>query len=151
MTRSPGRRPGGDDGTIVLLTIGFAVVLLVLIYTVVSASAVYLARRDLAAAVDGSALAAAQELDADAYYAGASSDDLPLDGTRIGRAVDEYVARTYPGATNQRITGGVDPTGRSVEVRGERDVRLPVFGTVTVHAEATATNHRAPAGARPVG
>ena len=136
------RRPRGDDGTILLLSIGFCVVALLLVYAVTSASAVFLARRDLAAAVDGTALAAAQEVDADEYYASGSGTDLPLDDADVSRAVDDYVDRNLPSDRTQRITGGVDASGHAVTVRGERDVHLPLFGTVTVTAHATAVNRR---------
>jgi hypothetical protein len=136
------RRIRGDDGTILLLSIGFCVVALLLVYAVTSASAVFLARRDLASAVDGTALAAAQAVDADEYYTGTSGVDLPLDDVDVRRAVDDYVRRNLPSDRTQRISGAVDASGHAVTVRGERDVHLPLFGTVTVTAHATAVNRR---------
>lgn len=136
--------PRGDDGSILLLSIGFAVAALLLVWAVVDASAVFLARRDLTAAVDGAALAAAQQVDAAAIYASGGDQELPLDPDAVARAVDAYVGSNYPRGEGpaQRISGGVDASARVVVVRGERDVRLPVFGTVTVTARATAVNHR---------
>jgi len=138
------RRPSGDDGSILLMSIGLFVVSLLLIWAVIDASVVFLARRDLTAAVDGAALTAAQEADADALYSGGAAADLALDPAGVGHAVQTYLDRMYPAGQwpRQRITAGVDGTGRSVQVRGEREVTLPVFGTVTVTAKATATNHR---------
>jgi hypothetical protein len=127
-----------------LLSIGFCVIALLLIWAVVDASAIFLARRDLAAAVDGTALAAVQQVDSDELYANGARGDLPLDPDKVAVAVETYVESTYPRRDfpEQRIVGGVDDSGHAVAVRGERDVRLPVFGTVTVTARASAVNHR---------
>lgn len=132
------RRPRGDDGTILLLSLGCFTIALLLVWAVVDASVVFLARRDLAAAVDGTALAAAQEVDADAIYASGTDADLPLSPNAVQASVDEYVGRTYPG---QQIAGGVSADRRSVEVTGRRNVHLPGFGTLAVVAHASATSH----------
>jgi uncharacterized membrane protein len=136
-------RPCGEDGTILLLSIGFCVMALLLVWAVVDASAVFLARRDLAAAVDGTAIAAAQEIDTQAVYEGGATDDLPLASDEVRDTVEAVVARTYPASEDpaQEITGGVSADGRSVVVSGRRTVHLPGFGTVTVTARATAASH----------
>jgi uncharacterized membrane protein len=136
-------RPRGDDGTILLLSIGFCAIALLLVWAVVDASAVFLARRDLAAAVDGTALAAAQQIDTQGVYESGASDDLPLSAAAVRDAVDGYVSRTYPANENvgQQITGEVTPDQHAVAVTGRRILHLPGFGTITVTARATAVSH----------
>ncbi|HVV29309.1 MAG TPA: pilus assembly protein TadG-related protein [Mycobacteriales bacterium] len=137
------RRPRGDDGTILLLSIGFCAVALLLVWAVVDASVVFLARRDLAAAVDGTALAAARQVDVDRVYASGARGDLPLQAGAVRSAVQDYVARTYPLVSypEQRIVGDVTADQHAVAVSGRRTVHLPVFGSVTVTAHATAVTH----------
>lgn len=141
--RGFGPRPRGEDGTILLLSIGFCAIALLLVWAVVDASAVFLARRDLAAAVDGTAIAAAQQIDTQGVYENGATEDLPLSPDAVRSTVDGYVARTYPAAENpeQRITGDVTADDRAVSVSGERTLHLPGFGTLTVKAHATAVSH----------
>lgn len=141
MNRQPGRGRG-EDGTILLLSVGLCAIALLLVWAVVDVSEVFLARRDLAAAVDGTAVAAAQEIDLQALYEGGAAADLPLSAVGVRRAVADYVARTYPPADDpeQQIAGTVTPDRRAVTVTGRRTVHLPGFGTVTVTAHATATS-----------
>lgn len=136
-----GRAPGGQDGTILLLSLGFCVIAVMLVLAVTDASAVFLARRDLAAAVDGAALAAAQQVDVGRVYAGgAARGDLPLDAAQVRAVIAAYRDRTYPAADypGLRLDGGTTPDRRQVLVRGTRPVRLALFGPLEVHAEARA-------------
>ncbi len=82
---------GSDDGTILLLTIGFALIALCLVLVVTDASKVFLTRRSLVSAADGAALAGVQSLDRDAFYAGKGGDALPLDVEAAAAAVRAYV------------------------------------------------------------
>lgn len=107
-----------DDGSVLLLTVFLAVVLMTLVAVVVDASAAFLARRNLASAADGAALAAAQSVDYDAYYAGAATDDLPLRDD----VVASYVAAHFPGTT----VADVHVDGTTVTVTLERHVALPL-------------------------
>ncbi len=134
-------RRRGDDGTILILTIGFLVIAMLVVWAVVDASAVFLQRRDLASAVDGIALDAAQQVDVGALYAGGVQGDLPLDADAVQRAVDASVARSFPPARfpGWHLTGHASGP-HTVTVIGTRVVRLPVYGTVTVTATADATD-----------
>jgi Flp pilus assembly protein TadG len=87
------RRAQGDDGTILLLVLGFTAVLLVLVAVVVDLSAVILAKRGAASAADGAAVAAAQQLDQDAVYANGLADAIPLSADDVAQVVDTYAAR----------------------------------------------------------
>jgi len=135
-----------DDGTILLLSLGFCVMALLLVFAVVDASAVFLARRDLAAAVDGTALAAAEQVDVPAVYQAGTGADLLLDRERVQRTVATYVSQTFPSGEfpDQQITGDASGDLRTVLVRGVRTVTLPVVGAVTVHAQARATSRTRP-------
>lgn len=129
MSRRARRAGHREDGTILILSIGFCVLALLLIFAVIDASAVFVARRDLAAAVDGTALAAAQQVDVAGVYAGGADTDLPLDRQAVGAEIDRYVAATYPIADHPgwRISGGVSGDRRAVVVEGSRTVRLPAW------------------------
>lgn len=82
---------GSDHGTILLLTIGFALIALCLVLVVTDASKVFLTRRSLVSAADGAALAGVQSLDRDAFYAGNGGSALPLDVEAATAAVRAYV------------------------------------------------------------
>jgi uncharacterized membrane protein len=135
------KRPAGEDGTILLLTLGYAILVLALVAVVIDVSAVYLARRALAADCDGAALAAAQSVDADAIYRqGAAPTELPL--SRVDTAV-----AGYPVGDGVRLDGSVG-SATEVTVTGRRTLQLPLVrflgvGTVEVMASATAHTQRA--------
>jgi uncharacterized membrane protein len=80
-----------DEGSILLLTLGFALIALALILVVTDASKVFLTRRSLVSAADGAALAGVQSLDVDAFYAGKGGGALPLDGDAAVTTVRRYV------------------------------------------------------------
>ncbi len=140
MRRARTVRQDRDQGSILILTIGFVVIAMLLVFAVVDASAVFLDRRDLASAADGTALAAAQQVDTDAVYAQGASGDLPLDPAAVQRTVAGYVAREFPPAQYPGWNFRADTGAHSVTVTATRVVRLPVYGTVTVAASATASD-----------
>jgi Flp pilus assembly protein TadG len=129
----------GDEGSILVLTLGYAVLLMALVLVVVDASAVFLARRSLAGACDGASLSAAQSVDTDEVYrSGAAGSTLPLANVQL--AVGRYQAQTYP---EGRLTGSVRG-GDTVVVAGSRTVKLPAIdwlgiGDVTISANAEAS------------
>jgi uncharacterized membrane protein len=134
------RRPEGEDGTILLLTLGYVVVVLALVAVVVDVSAVFLARRALASDCDGAALAAAQSVDTAVLYRQSSpTAQLPLTG------VQEAVAG-YPVAEGV-VLQAMLVNGSDVRVSGRRTVQLPLvrflgIGSVNVVASATAHTQR---------
>ena len=132
-------RPRGDDGQMLILIAFFGVVLILFVAVVVDVSAVFLARRGLASQADGAALAAAQRLDLDAFYAGEGDDLLPLGD--VEAEVEEYVTANFPGTTIADVA--LVDGGTAVSVTLERHVDLPLSppgyeGGVDVTAEATA-------------
>jgi len=143
-------RPRGDDGTVLVLTLGLSALLLVLVGVVVDVSATVLAKRSVASAADGAAVSAAQELDYDVFYAGGLSGEVPLSDARVAARVAGYealAARDQPGL---RLDGHVED-GAVAVVTGTRVVALPFSGwlgdgTVEVTAQARARAPLAPPG-----
>ena len=136
----------GDDGTILVLTVGLAALLLVVVAIVVDVSAVVLAKRGVASAADEAAVSAAQALDTAALYAQGLGADVPLSGSDAAARVDAYTvdaAMTQPGL---RLVVQVE--GTTAVVTGTRRVRppFPVLGqgpvTVTAVARARAPVRR---------
>lgn len=117
----------GDDGSILILSLGFIVICVIAIGVVVDASTVFLARRELQARADSAALAGAQAIDLDAYYARGPADRIALDPGRVRAAVERQVRRA-PG--DGRLTG-VSLNGEQVIVSMSARVRPPFSGWLT--------------------
>lgn len=126
-------RPRGDAGTVLVLTLGFAVVALLLVAVVVDASKLFLTRRALAGAADAAALAGAQGLDVAAVYAGRAGDgQAPLDPAAVGTAVDSYLRAAGVGATFTDLrVEAVTSDGATVTVTLSARAVLPLYSTVT--------------------
>ncbi|HEV2890564.1 MAG TPA: pilus assembly protein TadG-related protein [Frankiaceae bacterium] len=132
-------RRRGEDGQLLVLTAFLGVVLILLVAVVVDVSAAFLARRNLSSQADGAALAAAQSLDLDAYYAGEGGDLLPLGD--VDEAVRDYVAANFPGTTVEDVDLVDGGTAVSVTLSTHLDLPLspPGFeGGIDVTAGATA-------------
>lgn len=138
-------RVRGEDGTILVLLLGFTAVLLLMVAVVVNVSSVILAKRALASAADGAAVAAAQQLDLQALYAGAALDTgrIPLSPSLVATSVEQYQARSAPAQPGIDLSGDVSADGTTAIVRAVREVELPFgrvlgFRPVRVEAEARA-------------
>ncbi|MGB8651397.1 MAG: pilus assembly protein TadG-related protein [Mycobacteriales bacterium] len=139
-------RRGGDEGSVLLLTLGLSVVLLVMVAVVVDLSVVVLAKRAVASAADGAAVAAAQQPDRAALEADpdALASRLPLDPQRVVEVVASYQADTRDAQPGLVLTASVGAADDSlVVVDGTRTVQLPFVGwlgvgQVQVHAVARA-------------
>ena len=133
-------RSRGDDGQLMLLMAFFALFAALLVVVVVDASAAFLAHRELAGVADGAALAAAQSVDTDAYYAGgAGGGALPLGDVEAVAA--SYVAAAAPDAEVTAVT--LVDGGRAVRVSLRRRIRFALAAAVfpdgtEIGAEATA-------------
>lgn len=82
-------RASGDEGQLLLLVLAYTVIAGLLITVVVNVSKAYLFRRDLLAAADGAALAAANAPDLPRIYTG-TGRTLPLSQARARSAVEQY-------------------------------------------------------------
>jgi Flp pilus assembly protein TadG len=135
------RRAEGDRGTVLMLVIGFAIILIVMVGVVVDVSAVVLAKRSVAASADGAAVSAAQSLDLEALYRDGLRDQLPLDPAEAASRVAAYEAQAALGQPGLRLSVQVD--GRTAVVTATRTVPLPFpvpgsAGTVDVVSVARA-------------
>ena len=128
-------RPAGlredDEGSVLLLVVGLSVVLLLLVAAVVDVSAAILAKRSISSAVDGAAVAAAQQPDADAIRRDGLSGQLPLDDATVADVVGRYEAQEQPDQPGLVLVSRVEQPGTAV-VEGRRTVRLPFSGWLGV-------------------
>jgi Flp pilus assembly protein TadG len=135
------RRAAGDDGTILVLTLGFVAILLVMVGVVVNVSSVVLAKRGVASAADGAAVSAAQALDLATLYDRGLGSQVPLSVVDANARVQAYAAGVRSGQPGLQLTLQSVADGTAV-VQGVRVVRppFPLFGTgdVTVTAVARA-------------
>nr|WP_322752007.1 MULTISPECIES: pilus assembly protein TadG-related protein [unclassified Frankia] len=131
-----------------ILTLGYVMIALMLALVVTDASAVYLAKRSVASAADGAALAAAQHVnDAAIYTATQDLQQLPL--AEVAATVAGYQVDADPSGHTVLTAQLLNPT--TVRVTGSRTVVLPVvallgIGPVTVTASADAQSLVRPPG-----
>ena len=129
--RSTLRLPGGDDGQLLLLVLVYALITAALVTVVVDVSKAFLHRRSLVAAVDGAALAAANQPDLDAVYNSSGREVLPLSESGARDAVEQYVADARLAA---RFDGfrivDVSTDGETVTVSFSSTVRMPFVNLV---------------------
>lgn len=117
------RRPTAEGGTVLVLVLGFAVLLVLMVGVVVDVSAVVLAKRAVASAADGAALSAAQSLDVEQLYQEGAGGALPL---RLDEARDRVETYARQAAEQQPgLTLVVRVEGRTAVVTATRTLRLP--------------------------
>ncbi|QCB95374.1 hypothetical protein E5225_11935 [Cellulomonas shaoxiangyii] len=106
-----------------MLALGLAVLALLLVTVTVSATGVHLDRKRLLALADLAALAAADEVADDRYFAGAAARGpagVPLTDASVRSAVEDYLAAHPEEAARWdgvAVLGASTPDGRSVVVR----------------------------------
>ena len=126
-----------DEGSVLLLGIGLVVVCLLAMVIVVDASSAFLQRRALMSLADGAALAGAQAIDLDHYYAHGAST-----GTRLSSAGVAAAARAHLASAGSEVTiEQIATDGVQVRVRLSAPVRLPFLGlgrTEVVRAQGSA-------------
>lgn len=139
-SRGRARTGGGDEGTILVLTLGFVAILLVMVGVVVDVSSVVLAKRGAASAADGAAVSAAQALDVGALYERGLGEQVPLSYADASGRVQAYAADARTGQPGLLLQLRLE--GDTAVVEAVRVVRPPfaLFGTgdVTVRAVARA-------------
>jgi Flp pilus assembly protein TadG len=121
----------GEQGSVLILTIGFVVVIMLLVAVVVDASKLFLTRRALASVADGAAVSAAQDVDPAAVYASPAGEALPLSPTRVAADVRAYVRRAAgeSGLTDLQVVA-VGVQGPDVTVTLSARSVLPLVGLV---------------------
>ena len=125
----PDRCCRDEAGTVTLLIIGLAVVLLMMTAVVTDASAAYLQRQGLDTVADGAALTGADAgASGDEAYGDGLEADLRLDAELARAAVFGYLHRTgaytrYPGLT---VRVSVDSAAQRVIVEVHAPIHLPL-------------------------
>ncbi|WP_405375661.1 MULTISPECIES: pilus assembly protein TadG-related protein [unclassified Microbacterium] len=133
------RRPPDDDGSVLLLTIGYALLALVLVFVCVDATSLYLEQKRTQAIADAAALAGADG------FTLALADGEPraeLSDAGVRDQADAIVA-AYGDAT---VVDAASPDGSSARVTVTRQWRPPIvtlFVPDGVRLEATATSRTA--------
>ena len=131
---------GSERGSITVMSIGFLLLLGTLTVVVVNASAAFLQRQELNNLADGAALAAADGLDAAAFY---EQREVVLHESDVQSLVAQYIA----GSQAQLTVLEVD--GDRVRVELARPMDLPLVppgwvGRTVVVADADAWLRRTP-------
>ena len=129
----PADRTRDDQGTILFLTIGLSVVLMLLVAVVIDVSKVVLAKRALAASADGAAVAAAQQADRRSIVENGLGERIPLDPAGVADVVEQYEDEARGEQPGLDLAGDVDPNdpGTAV-VQARRKVSLPFVGWLGV-------------------
>jgi Putative Flp pilus-assembly TadE/G-like len=130
-----GKLTGRDDGSIMVMIIGYTVIAAVLVTVGVDVSKVFLAQRALRAAADSAALAAAEGIDATSLYDGPGpvcGRALPLDAGQAAALAARSVDASGPDL--RRAFASLDPPrtaldGDGVAVTMSGQVKVP-FGRV---------------------
>lgn len=128
-----------DRGSVLLLGIGWIVICLLALAVMTDVTAAFLQRRQLMAVADAAALAGAQTIDLDAYYAQGAQI-----GTRLSPAQVVAAARSHAAAYGDVPGMSVDSIvsdGVTVRVALSAPLRLPFFDGIrdeTVRVVATA-------------
>lgn len=130
-------RRDADDGSILVLVIGYTAIAAVLLIVGVDLSSVFLARRALGSTTDAAALAAAQGIDRSQLYDGPAlqcGQQLPLDPDRAAQLASAAVDEDRPGLRHTfRSVGApeVSIAGGTVGVRVVGEVRMPFARVVS--------------------
>ncbi len=125
------REVRNDTGSVMLLGIILVAVCLLALAVVADVSALFIQRRNLAAIADASALAGAQAIDLDAYYAHGASRATALDPAIVVRVVRANVAAVVAadGLRGVRLDE-VHSDGESVSVHLSAPVTVPFLDSL---------------------
>ena len=116
-----------------LLSIGYTLLALLLVTVVVSATAVYLARKELLALADLAALEAADAMTVEDYYDAGAPPGVRLDDDAVRAAVEDYLATAPRSGRLDDVTivsaTAVDSRTASVTLHAVADV--PLISVIT--------------------
>ena len=128
------RDPRSDDGTIMLLTLGFTVLALLLVMVITAATQVHLQRMQLTHVADELALDAADAMDLNDYYAGhvdppGEHSVIPLSRDAVAAIAQQRVdaAAERAGLPSTLLLSAVTTDGHSATVTVQTVVH-PLFG-----------------------
>ena len=117
-----------ERGSVLLLGIGMIVIGILAVAVAVDVSAAFLQRRALMSLGDSAALAGAQSIDLDSYYANGASI-----GTRLSPAAVASAARRQVGiarGSDEIAIESITTDGVTVRLRLSEPLRLPFFGSL---------------------
>lgn len=137
-----GERARGDEGSVLLLVVGLALVLFALVAVVVDVSAVVLARRGLDSSADGAAVAAAQQVDVVAVDRDGLGGRVALDPGLVADVVAAYQAEEQPSQPGLQLVASLAGPDTAV-VDATRTVRLPFTAFLGVSAAVVHAQSRA--------
>lgn len=127
------RRLRGEQGSVAITGLLFALALIVMVGTGVDIANAFIARRDLTAIADGAALVGSQQLDVQAWRQGR----VALDAQQAEQAAQAELA------AEPNVSGAAQAVGDSITVQVRRRLptmmlRLVGIADMTVSASATA-------------
>lgn len=132
------RRP--EQGQVTLLVLVYAMIVLAVLFTAASATAVHLARHRLLAVADAAALDAANALDRQRFYAevggaGPTPDRvISLSATSVQASVQAYLLASPTAGRLDQVSAAEptgSPDGSTAEVTLTTVVRVPLLSAVT--------------------
>lgn len=139
VTRRP-RRAADDEGSVLILTLGYAVLALAVVFVCVDATSLYLAQKRLDSVADAAALAAADGFEFDLE---AGEAVIVLTDAGVRAQAEAIVAEVGGGAA---LVSAATPDGVSARVTVAGSWHPPVFAFFVpdgVALEATATSRTA--------
>ncbi len=147
--RARGRMSSGDDGQVLLLTIGFVVVAVTLVLVVSAAAQVHLERKRLVALADLVAVEAADEVPGDVYFGG-PAPAIGITSASVRSSAERYLAsHPTPGRWDQvTVLEAVSDDGRSARVVLGASMEVPFLGAlvgpwpdIALRAESISRGH----------
>jgi len=122
-----------DAGSIAPMILLFFCVAALVVTGTITASAAFLAQRDLVAVCDAASLAGADALAESVAYGTGLGESVPLQPAEVQQAVGQFYARNYSGDP-YGLTLSAATDGTTVTVTCSRTVPLP-FGAVFGHGD----------------
>lgn len=135
-----------EQGQMTIMILGFGVVILLLITSVIAASQVFVQQRAIHSAADGAALAGTDGIDPSSIYTGGVGDEVELDEGAAQTAVDDYLAQLARQGERENLGCGAEVAGDTVTVHCSEVVPIPFLSNVmpdeggTVQVDVTASS-----------
>lgn len=118
--------PRDERGSITVLTLGMAMVILLGMALLSNAASVFIQRRELVAAADGMALAGAQAIDVDAIYRHGTASVLPVQRAGAPRAARAHATQSgYRTSIPGFRVSSIRVSAQTVTVTVAARVRVP--------------------------
>lgn len=120
------KRVSDDRGSVLILGVGLIAVVLLAVAVLADASVAFLQRQQLFALADAAALAGAQAIDLEAYYADGASAATRLDAVAVPGRVRAHLERSRAAdAIDGLVVDHITSDGQQVVVALSAPLRLP--------------------------